>query len=93
MRLWSLLDPLLVTAPCSGPHILNSSQRTVTTRADCSYFGPQWFGKVVQFKVDNATVVQVIEATYSQNAHLMHLEVNPLPATENILCYYVTWLG
>ena len=36
-------------------------------------FGPQWSGKVVQFKIDNAAVVQVIEATYAQNAHLMHL--------------------
>ena len=29
-------------------------------------FGPQWSGKVVQFKIDNAAVVQVIEATYAQ---------------------------
>ena len=36
-------------------------------------FGPQWSVKVVQFKIDNAAVVQVIEATYAQNAHLMHL--------------------
>ena len=36
-------------------------------------FGPQWSGKVVQFKIDNAAVVQVIEATYAQNAHLIHL--------------------
>ena len=36
-------------------------------------FGPQWSGKVVQFKIDNAAAVQVIEATYAQNAHLMHL--------------------
>ena len=36
-------------------------------------FGPQWSGKVVQFKIDNAAVVQVIEATYAQNANLMHL--------------------
>ena len=36
-------------------------------------FGPQWSGKVVQFKSDNAAVVQVIEATYDRNAHLMYL--------------------
>ena len=36
-------------------------------------FGPQWSGKVVQFKIDNAAVVQVIEDTHAQNAHLMHL--------------------
>ena len=35
-------------------------------------FGPQWSGKVIQFKIDNAAVVQVIEATCAQNAHLMH---------------------
>ena len=36
-------------------------------------FGPQWSGKVIQFKIDNAAVVQVIEATYAKNSHLMHL--------------------
>ena len=36
-------------------------------------FGLQWSGKVVQLKIDNAAVVQVIEATYAQNTHLMHL--------------------
>ena len=38
-------------------------------------FGPQWSGKVIQFKIDNAAVVQVIEklATYAHNAHFMHL--------------------
>ena len=36
-------------------------------------FGPQWTGKVIQFKIDNAAVVQVIETSYAQNAHLTHL--------------------
>lgn len=36
-------------------------------------FGPQWSGKVIQLKIDNAAVVQVIEATCAQNAHPMHL--------------------
>ena len=36
-------------------------------------FGRQWSGKVIQFKIDNAAVVQMIEATYAQNSHLMHL--------------------
>ena len=36
-------------------------------------YGNQWSGKLVQFKVDNIAVVQVIQATYSREPHLMHL--------------------
>ena len=36
-------------------------------------YGNQWSGKLVQFKVDNLAVVQVLQATYSQEPHLMHL--------------------
>ena len=36
-------------------------------------FGHQWSGKVVEFVVDNAAVVEVIKATYSKELHLMHL--------------------
>lgn len=36
-------------------------------------FGSQWTGKVSQFKVDNAAVVHIIGATYTQNSHIMHL--------------------
>ena len=36
-------------------------------------FDPQWSGKVFQFMIDNAAVVQVIKATYAQNVHLMYL--------------------
>ena len=35
-------------------------------------FGQQWAGKVVQFVVDNETVMEVIRATYS-DLHMMHL--------------------
>ena len=36
-------------------------------------YGNQWSGKLVQFKVDNLAVVQVLQATYSREPHLMHL--------------------
>ena len=36
-------------------------------------FSPQWSGKVIQIKTDNAAVIQVIETTRAQNAHLMYL--------------------
>ena len=36
-------------------------------------YGNQWSGKLVQFKVDKLVVVQVLQATYSQEPHLMHL--------------------
>ena len=44
-------------------------------------FSPQWSGKVIQFKIDNAAVILVIEATRAQNAHLMYLLRLFLPPT------------
>ena len=36
-------------------------------------YGNQWSGKLVQFKVDNTAVVQVIQPIYNQEPYLMHL--------------------
>ena len=36
-------------------------------------FGRCWSGRLVNFRVDNLAVVQVIQATYSRDAYLMHL--------------------
>ena len=36
-------------------------------------FRNQWSGKLVQFKVNNLVVVQVLQATYSREPHLMYL--------------------
>lgn len=36
-------------------------------------FGKDWPGKVVRFVVDNLAVVGIVQATYSSEAHLMHL--------------------
>lgn len=36
-------------------------------------YGKLWSGCLVQFTVDNAAVVQVLQATYSRESHLMHL--------------------
>ena len=36
-------------------------------------FGQHWGGKIVEFVVDNAAVVLVLKATYSQDFHLMYL--------------------
>ena len=36
-------------------------------------YGNQWSGKLVHFKVDNLIIVQVLQATYSREPHLMHL--------------------
>ena len=36
-------------------------------------FGPCWAGKVVQFAVDNKAVVEVINATFCSDSHMMHL--------------------
>ena len=36
-------------------------------------FGPHWAGKIVQFMVDNAVLVEVLNATYCTETHMMHL--------------------
>ena len=36
-------------------------------------YGKYWSGQLVQFSVDNAAVVHVLQATYSRESHLMHL--------------------
>ena len=36
-------------------------------------FGKLWSGHLVEFKVDNLAIVQVIQATYCKDPHLMHL--------------------
>ena len=36
-------------------------------------FGHEWRGLLVEFKVDNMTVVHVLNNTYSKDQHLMHL--------------------
>ena len=36
-------------------------------------FGHQWVGKVVQFVVDNKAVVDVLNATFCSDTHMMHL--------------------
>ena len=36
-------------------------------------FGHEWKGLLVEFKVDNMTVVHVLNNTYSKDQHLMHL--------------------
>ena len=36
-------------------------------------FGRQWQGHLVQMVVDNMSVVQVLNSTYSKDPHLMHL--------------------
>ena len=36
-------------------------------------FGPNWSGMIIQFVVDNAAVVDVLNATYCNESHMMHL--------------------
>ena len=36
-------------------------------------FGHQWAGKVVQFVVDNKAVMDVLNATFCNDTHMMHL--------------------
>ena len=59
-----------------SPHLKDLSiavKELIPVVLAAAMFGPQWSRKVIQFEVDNIAVVQVIEATYAQNAHLMHL--------------------
>ena len=38
-----------------------------------AFYGKYWSGQLVQFSVDNAAVVHILQATYSRESHLMHL--------------------
>ena len=36
-------------------------------------FGRQWQGHLIQFSVDNMSVVHILNSTYSKDPHLMHM--------------------
>ena len=36
-------------------------------------FGQQWQGHLIQFSVDNMSVVHIVNSTYSKDPHLMHM--------------------
>jgi len=38
-------------------------------------FGHQWQGHLIQFSVDNMSLVHVLNSIYSKDAHLMHMMV------------------
>ena len=41
--------------------------------AAAAVYGRHWAGKIVEFKSDNMSVVNIVEDTYSKEPHLMHL--------------------
>ena len=50
-----------------------ASKELIPVVISAAIFGRRWSGKLVNFMVDNLAVVQVLQATYSRNTHLMHL--------------------
>ena len=58
--------PIIKTCPL---HL----KRLVPVVISAAIFGRHWSGKLVNFMVDNLAVVQVLQATYSRDIHLMHL--------------------
>ena len=75
MGLWSLLGAhwLQLQWPSHLEDLSLVVKELIPVVLAAAIFGHQWSGKVIQFKIDNAAVVQVIEATYAKNSHLMHL--------------------
>jgi len=53
--------------------LVNCRKRIDPVALAAATFGPQWAGNVVEFVVDNAAVVEVINSTYCDESHMMHL--------------------
>ena len=50
-----------------------ASKELIPVVISAAIFGRHWSGRLVNFRVDNLAVIQVIQATYSRDTHLMHL--------------------
>ena len=50
-----------------------ASKELIPVVISAAIFGKQWSGKVLNFMVDNLAVVQLLQAIYSRDIHLMHL--------------------
>ena len=50
-----------------------ASKELIPVVISAAIFGRHWSGKLVNFMVDNLAVVQVLQATYCRDTHLMHL--------------------
>jgi len=50
-----------------------ASKEMIPIVVAAAIFGKQWSQKVIQFRVDNMAVVQVINATFCSENHPMHL--------------------
>ena len=55
--------------------------------AAAGIFGKQWVGKIVQFRVDNEAVVEIIKEGYSRDPHLMHM----VRMLVFLACYFQFW--
>ena len=59
-----------------NPHLCQLSiaaKELIPVVLAAALFGHQWAGKVVQFVVDNKAVVDVLNATFCSDTHMMHL--------------------
>lgn len=58
------------------PELMNASiqvKELIPVVIAAALYGREWVGRLVQFWVDNAAVVDIIHSTYSRESHLMHL--------------------
>ena len=59
--------------PPQVEHLSIATKELFSVVISAALFGKLWSGHLVDFKVDNLAVVQVIQATYCKDSHLMHL--------------------
>ena len=59
--------------PAQVEHLSIATKELFPVVISAALFGKLWSGHLVEFKVDNLAVVQVIQATYCKDSHLMHL--------------------
>ena len=56
-----------------GWYLSIASKGLIPIVISAAIFGRYWSGKLVNFRVDNLGVIQVLQATYCRDTHLMHL--------------------
>ena len=59
--------------PAQAQEFSNAIKELFPVVIAAAIYGKYWSGQLVQFSVDNAAVVHVLQASYSRESHLMHL--------------------
>jgi len=89
LGLWSVLGESMVLLTIVGQcmSLCITSKEMIPIVVVAAIFGKQWSQKVIQFHVDNMAVVQVINATFCSDDHLIHL----VRLLVFFTSYYILW--